>query len=269
MKSSPRKPVTRIVRTIVALAVLLLAIVGIAAKTDLGTLCAWCPLGFAQASLASREVYGAIVFPLIVVALAALLFGRAFCSWVCPSGLVKKKSPRYKMQATRPIQRSSTVSSLVLVAGVLAASFIVGFPLFCLFCPIGLVFGFVYAAFRTLTIYQPSWDLVIFPALLLIELRLFGSWCTKLCPLGAAASLVARVSPFRLRMKADRLSCNVDASCRACEQVCPEHFSASAITSGSEESCTLCLECKDACPSRALSPALPRSPKAKEDPPNE
>ena len=171
----PSHPI-RLVRTGVAVAVLAAIGAGVAFGTDAGTLCAWCPLGFAQTSLASREFHAAVLAPLVAVIAAAALLGRAFCSWGCPSGLVKKRgASRARSSATKRGGQDSKggcasqgkscsasaahpLPSIALIAAVLLASFIVGFPVFCLFCPIGLVFGLMFAIFRSLTVYQPSWD---------------------------------------------------------------------------------------------------------------
>lgn len=265
----PSHPI-RLVRTGVAVAVLAAIGAGVAFGTDAGTLCAWCPLGFAQTSLASREFHAAVLAPLVAVIAAAALLGRAFCSWGCPSGLVKKRgASRARSSATKRGGQDSKggcasqgkscgasaahpLPSIALIAAVLLASFIVGFPVFCLFCPIGLVFGLMFAIFRSLTVYQPSWDLVIFPLMLIIELRLFGSWCSRICPLGAAASLIARISPFKLKTKANLGTCRIDSSCHACSEACPESLEPPSIVVGSDETCTLCLECAQACPHRSL-----------------
>lgn len=265
MKAFQNTPKPRMVRRTVVAAVLAVIAIGIASRSDIGTLCSWCPFGFAQASLASRELQTAIIAPLIAVIVIAGLFGRAFCAWACPSGFVKKT----RQPAAKDRQSKGVAGSAVIVAGVLALSFIVGFPVFCLFCPIGLVFGFMFALFRSLTIYQPSWDLVVFPIMLLIELRLFGPWCSRICPLGAAAGLIARISPFNLRVRANERTCYTDTSCGACSQACPENIDPRADPAISDEACTLCLECRTVCPSRSLSLTASHHPAAKEDPADE
>lgn len=258
----PNHPL-RLARRIVAIALLAAIALGIALGTDAGTLCAWCPLGFVQTSLASRELHAAILLPLVIVIAVAAIFGRAFCSWGCPSSLIKKRGRKKSGTTSQPPKASlgSTsaprpLQSIALIAGVLLASFIVGFPVFCLFCPIGLVFGFMFAVFRSLTVYQPSWDLIIFPLMLIIELRLFGSWCSRICPLGAAAGLIARISPLRLRTKANPATCRIDSTCHACSDACSENIAAPSIVAGTDESCSLCLECKAGCPHGSLSVAI-------------
>jgi ferredoxin len=72
--------------------------------------------------------------------------------------------------------------------------------------------------------------------------------CTIYCPIGLAADVLGRISPFRIRFTA---SCN---GCGACRSACRYH----ALEPGDIEkkrpglSCTLCGDCLPACPETAL-----------------
>ena len=55
-----------------------------------GSICMLCPVGFLSLTAASGSVAWALV-PGVVAGLAiVLLVGRAFCSWLCPTGALKK-----------------------------------------------------------------------------------------------------------------------------------------------------------------------------------
>lgn len=79
------------------------------------------------------------------------------------------------------------------VAAVLAVSLLVGFPVFCLICPLGLAFGMVFALVKTFALYQPTWDLVVIPLLLLVEFRFLRSWCSRICPIGTVLGFLGLV----------------------------------------------------------------------------
>ena len=54
-----------------------------------GSICMLCPVGFLSLTAASGSVAWALV-PGVVAGLAiVLLVGRAFCSWLCPTGALK------------------------------------------------------------------------------------------------------------------------------------------------------------------------------------
>ena len=64
---------------------------------------------------------------------------------------------------------------------------------FCLLCPIGLVFGTLWALNRVFVLLQPGWELIVFPLMLLAELFLFKRWCSSICPLGFFFGLMGKL----------------------------------------------------------------------------
>lgn len=165
--------------------VLAVAVAHMEGGAAIGTLCALCPVGFAQIAVAAKSVPWGLVPG--VVALLAIVFvlGRAFCSWLCPSQLLKNvfggRAPRGVLgrAGDAPAKGCSACGSSglktqgIVLAVLLAVSLVVGFPVFCLLCPIGLVFGTLWALNRVFVLLQPGWELVVFPLMLIAELFLF------------------------------------------------------------------------------------------------
>lgn len=182
---------------LIVAAIILIPVVGVAFKADIGTLCSLCPLGALQLSLASKSLTPGIGFALVFFAAVVLLGRRFFCTTLCPTKLIGKKSlsfrgkPLFSSDATRRARISPPYQAL-LVGSVLLTSFVVGFPLFCLFCPLGLMFGFAFSLTSLFITYEPSWNLIVFPAILLLEFKVLRGWCSRLCPLGALFHLVGR-----------------------------------------------------------------------------
>lgn len=85
-------------RTIVPLAVLVLAGVGYVLHVGIGDLSAigWgsisvlCPLGALGTMLASKTVVPHAVISLVIALVAIVLLGRAFCGWICPVPVMSK-----------------------------------------------------------------------------------------------------------------------------------------------------------------------------------
>jgi polyferredoxin len=83
--------------------------------------------------------------------------------------------------------------------------------------------------------------------------------CTVWCPLGLVASLLGRLSPFRVRIGTE---CD---SCLACTRACrygalqPEHIARRCPGFN----CTLCGDCIAACPKSELGYRLFRLPPAR------
>ena len=171
---------TRAVRILVAAAVLVAAVAAahLGGGAAVGTLCVLCPVGFAQIAVASQSVPWHLLPGVLAVLAIVFLLGRAFCSWLCPSQLLKNifggHTPRglYGRSGEAPKAGCATCASAtgaslktqgVVLAVLLVVSFAVGFPVFCLLCPIGLVFGTLWALNRVFVLLQPGWELIVFP----------------------------------------------------------------------------------------------------------
>jgi ferredoxin-type protein NapH len=148
----------------------------------------------------------------------------------------------------------TSYSSYAVLGGVLVASFIFKFPLFCFFCPIGLFFGAFYAAVRYFSLDSFGLELLFFPAMLVLELYVLKSWCRSICPLGALLSLAGNLNRF-LVPTPNRIKCfrSKGVECKVCLRACPEGID--PMTLGKRfapNSCTKCLECYVRCPAKAV-----------------
>lgn len=139
----------------------------------------------------------------------------------------------------------------------LAVSFIVHFPVFCLICPIGLAFGTLFAVSRLFITWQPGWELILFPAMLLAEAFLLRRWCAAICPLGFFFGLMAKARARFSRLPrphTNQSRCIHHEGCNVCATVCPENISATTATARDLEDCTSCLDCRGGhCPTKAIS----------------
>ena len=79
----------RYLRIGVALAVLAAVLACTFAHVPAGTLCALCPVGFAEIAAASGSVPWALLPGVLALLAVVALLGRVFCSWVCPTSLTR------------------------------------------------------------------------------------------------------------------------------------------------------------------------------------
>jgi len=282
----------RLVRVLSASLVILVIFTGATCKAGYGTICSFgiwgisftCPLGYLQRALASRNLLPQLWLSVALVLLTIIILGRFFCAWICPGallqGLVKGNTELKSNRQGRPekdhapIQMRVTTSShpdtppitaltektwssyshYAVLGGALLSSFLFGFPVFCLVCPVGLFFGSLFALSRLVFNQQPSWELLLFPALLGLELfALKSSWCRSICPLGALLSIIGNFRLLRPVVKKDLCLASQGMTCRACQKVCPEEIDLLTGSDGfSLKDCTTCLECYEKCPTKAI-----------------
>ena len=108
-------------RTLTALAVIVVVFVGFLTNLGIGTISApgfWdisvlCPLGALGTMLASKMMVPRAVISLVIMVLLIVVFARAFCGWICPVPLVQKlrdvfsKPDKSKKQAAEAKAKTS------------------------------------------------------------------------------------------------------------------------------------------------------------------
>ena len=277
-----------------------LAAVGLAFKTGTGTLCnlgfgaisAICPLGALETALAGRAFPSRTLISLGVVVVIIAVLGRFFCAWVCPAPFFRgwipaRIFPRISTAATQSDEISGTGnkkstrdvgtsaeiigntarravnidSRHYILGGALLSSALFGFPVFCLICPVGLILATFIGVWRLFQYNEPSWMLLVFPAIFILEIVICRQWCRKLCPLGALLSLLSGLNQL-FRPNVNRSVCrhaSQNMECALCTSVCEENIDLHNLEkSRSLAECTKCRECSDVCPAGAISfPLLP------------
>lgn len=277
------------IRKAVRFLIVAVLLIALFAGWQTGTLCSVgydaiayiCPLGALETIFGSWAFVPRVLICLAVVVIVALVFGKAFCSWVCPvaplSDLLRGRKAREKDEcertqaAHRVLERWSDTNAAqaekhkpirsrvdgrhVVLAGSLASAAVCGFPVFCLVCPIGLTFASAIALYRLIGFNEPAIEVLVFPALLVLELTVLRKWCHRFCPVGALLSLLSRGNrTFKPHVDASICARHAVSSCAACAQACPEHIDPCAdLGDRSLAECTRCGACVNTCPAKALS----------------
>lgn len=179
-----------------------------------------------------------IMTALIIV---TLIFGRVFCSYVCPLGSIQEwfgslgKKLGLRKEMPENLDKSLTKLKYIILTIILFATYTSAHLVFRPYDPF-------YALFH---LYKPA----INASFVILGLSLVGSmfisriWCRYLCPLGALVNFLSFFSLIKpVRNEADCINCNL------CSKACPENVMPSKQLVFSKEGCTHCLDCIDACP---------------------
>jgi polyferredoxin len=227
------------------------------------------PLISLTSFLTSWTIYKGLILSLIII-VGTLVFGRFFCSWICPLGILnqwishlfnrRRVVDDYKVNEYRTIFRLK-------------------YYILALFTVLALFGGFQVGLLDPIALMTRSFALSLYPAMnhlldglyleqpifyggigisLLFLVLLFANrfltrfWCRVLCPLGALLGLLSRVSVLRIWRDVER--CNDCHQClRYCHGACDPH-SALRISE-----CHVCMNCIPDCPEGAIHYGWPGS----------
>lgn len=213
--------------------------------------------------------------------LTTLLFGRIYCSVICPLGLLQDligrlgRSRRFHFRKNRPWLRFSVLAffllalvfGLPLVFGLLEPYSAFGRIAADLLAPVWQLAnnGLAWLAARSDAFWATRTDIWIkgLAALTsaLLTLMVIGFlaiksgrlWCNSICPVGTALGLLSRRALFRPRIKAD--DCKHCGNCeKACKASCIDPQQAVIEA----DRCVSCFNCLQVCSKQAVSLAPPR-----------
>lgn len=218
------------------------------------------------------------VFPLAVAGsvtglvswlLVTVLFGRLYCSWVCPLGTVQDCAAR--LTRTGAKRRRHTYSfaepANVLrytVLGVVVVCMITGMAVLpALLDPMSAygriasellrpVLGIAFESGSAKGIAPASgWAALIAAVTLVVvglcAIRSGRLWCNTICPVGSFLSIFSRYSFYHIDIDTD-----VCTNCHSCERACKAQCINVSEHQVDGSRCVMCFDCLDACPEGAI-----------------
>ncbi len=241
------------------------------------------PLVLATITLA-KKTFIALLWPSFIIIGLTLLFGRCFCSWICPLGTLIDGSGHF-IKSKKANIRLPYLKYIILVIMLISSSFgvqLLGFTdpfsllvrgmvfsidpiinyLFTLFFDSVYTMGPTLVSDYTEKLYQVFKTFVLpfkqsffylsflsfFLLVLIFILEFFGKrfWCRNLCPLGGLLAILSRISVFK------RLPAKSCKNCGLCETRC--RMDAFNDSHGfTFEECNLCMDCLEFCPDQITS----------------
>ncbi|MBA4417812.1 MAG: 4Fe-4S ferredoxin [Syntrophus sp. (in: bacteria)] len=178
----------------------------------------------------------------LLLPLSAILFGRAFCGWVCPGGMVNQLIGKVSITKMRVRNFFNRIAPWGLFAGLIIALVLwLGLhnPRSMIPIRIGEFWGSIRLSFTHATNF---WLIRTFVVLGLVAAGFIVAnlWCRFACPTGGLLELIKRISLFRIFKTS---ACN---DCNACLKVCEMGSRPDEIN------CTNCGDCLKSCPVDAI-----------------
>ena len=184
------------------------------------------------------------------IVLMSLVFGKAFCSWLCPVGFLSEligdfgkkifkkdlKLPKfldYPLRSLKYLLLGFLVYSVFFLMSVTAVQAFLDSP-YNLVSDIKMYYFFADIS-RT--------ALLILAALFLLSIPIRNFWCRFLCPYGALLGITSLLSPNKIKRNASNC-----IDCGLCNKACPSFVKVDKVKTVISDECTTCMSCVDVCP---------------------
>ena len=184
-----------------------------------------------------------------VLLVITLLFGRVYCSIVCPLGIMQDiyswLGGKFKKNRFSYVKEHKWLRYTVLVLFV--ACLVIGFvPVTTLLAPYG-TYGRIVTSFymHNLTVSIIAWVVMLILGVLAF---LYGrAYCNSICPVGTLLGFFSRFSLFRVRFDQDKCK-----QCGLCEKNCKSRAIDAKAGKVDYSRCVACFDCTAQCKFDAL-----------------
>ena len=197
-----------------------------------------------------HSAHPAGMFIFLSIVLTSLVFGKSFCSWLCPVGFIselvgdfgeklfgrKVKLPKFLDYPLRSLKYLMLGFLFYSVFFLMTAVSVKAF----LDSPYNLVSDIkMYYFFPDIS----RFSLIVISILFLLSIVIRNFWCRYLCPYGALLGILNFLSLTKI--KRNPINC---IDCGLCVKACPSFIKVDKVNTVVSDECTSCLNCIDACP---------------------
>lgn len=206
------------------------------------------PLAALEMAAASKDVHWPLVASIATPLALTLLFGKVFCSWICPGYLLFEVTGKLRkllrIAEIEPgnLRFSHSNKYIFLVVGLLL-TLVLSAPLFSLIYPPAVISRALQA-----WVFGTSLTGMLILLGVIVAFELFVSprwWCRTICPGGALYGVLGWARPLRVRLRKELCT-----GCMDCIPVCEAGIN--PITQSSSIKCDNCGVCIKHCGDGAL-----------------
>lgn len=194
------------------------------------------------------------LFIFLAIVLVSLMFGKAFCSWLCPVGFISELIGDFGEKVLRKMFKKKLRMPKFLDYPLRSLKYLLlGFFAYSIFfimseIAIKAFLDSPYNIVADIKMYYffagiSRFSLIVIGSLVLLSVFIRNFWCRYLCPYGALLGLISFLSPNKI--KRNPVSC---IDCGKCAKVCPSAIKVDKVITVLSDECSSCLSCVDACP---------------------
>lgn len=190
------------------------------------------------------------LFILVAILAVSWVFGKAFCSWLCPVGFISEMLADFSKKL---FGRTLTVPRWLDYPLRSLKYLLLGFFVWAIFFAMNTAAlkAFLDSPYNLMSdvkmfyFFADISRFALITILVLVGLSLLvrGFWCRYLCPYGALLGIVSLLSFQKIKRNAE--SC---IDCGKCARVCPASIKVDRVRTVISDECTSCLACVDSCP---------------------
>jgi polyferredoxin len=200
-----------------------------------------------------HSVHPAGLFIFIAIISVSFIFGKSFCSWICPVGFISEMIGDFGEKIQKKIFGRKLVIPRFLDYPLRSLKYLI--LLFFVFAVIGMstisLRAFLDAPYNIMSDVKmyyffakiSQFSLIVVGSLFLLSIVIRNFWCRYLCPYGAFLGIFSLISFNKIKRNTD--SCT---DCTLCTKVCPSNIKVHKMQTVISDECVSCLKCIDVCP---------------------
>lgn len=190
------------------------------------------------------------MFILTAIILLSVMFGKSFCSWLCPVGFINEilgdigerifgRRMFLPKWADWPLRSLKYLILLYFVGSIFVSMSTAAVKMF-LDTPYNFVSDVkMYYFFAEIT----RFALIVVAVLFGLSIVIRNFWCRFLCPYGALLGIASLLSLSKIKRNA--VNC---IDCGKCAKACPSNIKVDEVLTVVSDECHTCLQCVDVCP---------------------